>query len=758
VKPARNISGAGDCSHLPRCATIRLEEGLALILRIAFAALCAFAAVARGSAQDIAYHWRNVAVGAGGFAPGIVFSPAENGLAYLRTDMGGAYRWDDRQQSWIPLQDANAVSSYMGVESVAPDPKDPNIVYLAAGMSHWGEAAIWRSQDRGSNWTIHPTPFKMGGNEEGRGLGERLAIDPNRTSTLFFGSRHDGLWRSDDSGSTWRKVDSFPHRGLGAPERRKSHAGVSFVLFDGTDIYAAVADPAQQHLFRSRNGGQSWSAIAGGPPPEMLPAKASLDGKGNLYIAYSTSMGPNDVKGGSVWRLETASARWTEVTPGKGGEGGYMGITADRSRPGRLAVASMNRWHPSDTIWVSDDYGRSWTSLEERSVRDTNSAPWLNWGADHAEFGHWIAGLAFDPFDGKTLAYTTGATVYRTSDTMKSRLSWRPWVKGIEQTAVITMISPTGGAPLISGFGDLAGFVHDRPDAAPATMHLNPRMSNTNNLDYAGMAPNIVVRSGTNHANQGQPASLSWSEDGGRNWHALSAPAISVNGEPPQRFDLRGEAPIHVSADGAAFVVATPVTLVTRDRGRSWSAPSGLAEGARAIGDKVDPKLFYAVDYEASELLVSSDGGRSFGKVAAAGLASPFVRNGRKDREGQWPLVARPGQRGELWFLNGDRLYRSTDAGRTFAPASSPEIAIELFGLGAAAPGRKNPAVYVVARKGELRGVYRSIDGGKSWRRVNDDRHQWGLRFRAISGDPRRFGRVYVATDGRGIVYGDPAP
>ena len=48
----------------------------------------------------------------------------------------------------------------------------------------------------------------MGGNENGRGLGETLAIDPNRTSILFFGSRHDGLWRSEDSGAHWLKVAS----------------------------------------------------------------------------------------------------------------------------------------------------------------------------------------------------------------------------------------------------------------------------------------------------------------------------------------------------------------------------------------------------------------------------------------------------------------------------------------------------------------------------------------------------------------------
>ncbi|WP_262423414.1 hypothetical protein [Brevundimonas denitrificans] len=53
-------------------------------------------------------------------------------------------------------------------------------------------------------------------------------------------------------------------------------------------------------------------------------------------------------------------------------------------------------------------------------------------------------------------------------------------------------------------------------------------------------------------------------------------------------------------------------------------------------------------------------------------------------------------------------------------------------------------------------GVYRSDDAGRSWLRVNDDRHEYGRRYRAVAGDPRIPGRVYVATDGRGVVYGEP--
>ena len=41
------------------------------------------------------------------------------------------------------------------------------------------------------------------------------------------------------------------------------------------------------------------------------------------------------------------------------------------------------------------------------------------------------------------------------------------------------------------------------------------------------------------------------------------------------------------------------------------------------------------------------------------------------------------------------------------------------------------------------------------WLRINDDLHQWGWTGQTITGDPRIYGRVYIGTNGRGIIYGD---
>ena len=44
---------------------------------------------------------------------------------------------------------------------------------------------------------------------------------------------------------------------------------------------------------------------------------------------------------------------------------------------------------------------------------------------------------------------------------------------------------------------------------------------------------------------------------------------------------------------------------------------------------------------------------------------------------------------------------------------------------------------------------------GATWVLINDDQHRYGW-ISMIIGDPRTYGRVYLGTGGRGIIYGDP--
>ena len=728
--------------------------GIAGLLATAALSCASGPAGARAGRVDAApYRWTNVVVGAGGYAPNIVFSRAERGLAYLRTDMGGAYRWDVQAGAWLPLQDGNAVSSYMGIESIAADPRDPAIVYLAAGMNAGQPAAILRSTDRGTTWRVTPVPFAMGGNEAGRGLGERLAIDPNRTDILYFGSRRDGLWRSEDAGAHWAKMPGFPVVGQGGSASRTPAGGMSFVLVDGDGapsggasrrLWAGVADAGATHLYRSDDGGATWRGM---PGPALLAAKGAIDAAGNVYVGYASGIGPSDAATGAVWRYGRDGGA-QDVTPrgyvATGSVGGFLGVAAGPG--GMVAVSTIDRYVPGDSLWLSRDGGGKWDDVGKRSRRDVSATPFLLHEGGGADFGHWISGLAIDPFDARRIAYTTGATVYATSTLDDSgKVAWAPWVKGIEQTAVITLISPTGGANLVSGFGDIAGFVHRDLAVSPQPTFTNPYLSNTNTLDYAGRAPNVLVRSGSLYAERDRDATLGWSGDGGATWRPLRVPAM---GTPRRREDLVGEAGISVSADGSTMVVATPEPMATHDRGRTWQRVAGLPAATRAVADKVDPACFYAIDSAGGRVLASNDGARSFAAVPARGLPRDLTSTRPYNRETQSPLVASPLARGELWLLVDRALYRSTDGGTSFSPASSG-LSVELYGLG-------KDAVFAVGTMAGVRGIWRSRDLGATWSRIDDDAHRWGGRYRVISGDPRIAGRVYLGTDGRGLFYGDP--
>ncbi|MBT0667916.1 hypothetical protein HT136_05995 [Novosphingobium profundi] len=714
------------------------------------------------SFESVAYAWHGVRVGGGGFTPGVIFSTVEQGLAYLRSDMGGAYRWDARAQRWEPLTDGVSQGSYMGIESLAADPVDAGTVYLAAGMGWSAPAAILRSTDYGRSWRTTPVPFAMGGNEDGRGLGERLAIDPFDHQRLFFGSRHQGLWQSVDAGASWEQVVTFPRAGLGLPKApRATHGGLSFVVFDPQvkgRVFVGSADPGGARLFRSDDGGANWHAVAGGPSGDLLAVKAVVGADHVLTVTLCDAIGPNGITRGAVWRYDPAREAWSEVTPLKGANapvGGYMGVAVSAQDPETIAVSTVDRGDPVDTVWLSHDAGAHWDELWTRSVRDVSATPFLDFGAK-ANFGHWIAGLAIDPFDAGHAAYVTGATVYATNELKQGgTLHWAPWTKGIEQTAIITLVSPTGGAHLISGFGDIGGFRHDDFGVSPTAQHVNPFLSNTNTLDYAGLAPQILVRSGNTHARTVPDTSLAWSRDGAAHWQPIHVPAGKPHADGSPRPEETGNAAITVSADGANFLVETDVPQLSRDHGTRWSPIEGLPSRVRVTADKRDARRFYAIDFAKGRIVRSDDGGAHFAPVGGRGLPADLSAAHSTNREAPAPILADPGRAGHLWLNLGGDLWYSNDLGESWT-RTGQGLRIERYGLGKGADGADVPALYALGTKQGLRAIWRSLDGGASWQRINDDAHQWGLRIRVISGDPRQFGRVYIGTDGRGIVYGDP--
>lgn len=89
--------------------------------------------------------------------------------------------------------------------SIAIDRQNQNVIYMATGSYLGGDTTlangqIWKSSDQGQSWNaLNPTlangkKIRMDGNSsEYRGGGERLAVDPNNSNIIYYGSNQDGL-------------------------------------------------------------------------------------------------------------------------------------------------------------------------------------------------------------------------------------------------------------------------------------------------------------------------------------------------------------------------------------------------------------------------------------------------------------------------------------------------------------------------------------------------------------------------------------
>ncbi|MFI2634792.1 1,4-beta-glucanase [Streptomyces collinus] len=722
----------------------------AVLAGTAAAAAAASLPLTQGRAQAAAtpaqsdYHWRNAVQGGTGFISGVLFHPSVKGLAYLRTDIGGAYRWDDRRDRWIPLTDHIGWDDWnlLGVEAMAVDPAHPDRVYLALGtyaQSWAGNGAVLRSEDRGATWQRTDLTVKLGANEDGRGCGERLLVDPRDSDTLWLGTRHDGLLKSTDRGASWQAV-SFP----AAPSA--TGQGITLLVAAGRSVYAGWGDSdgTSANLYRTADGA-TWEAVPGQPAgtAARVPVRAAYDRPTReLYVTYANAPGPNGQSDGSVHKLRVGNGKWRDVTPVKPGgttaDGsadsfGYGGVAVDARRPGTLVVSTNNRWADIDTVFRSTDGGRTWTSLKDRAVFDVSETPYLNWGGNEPKFGWWIQAVALDPYDSRHVVYGTGATLYGTRDLKH----WAPQIRGVEEASVRQLISPpTGTAHLLSGSGDIGVMYHERLTASPSRgMASNPVFGTATGLSLAAAKPSYVVRAGWGDHGNG-----AWSDDGGKTWTPFEAQPDVARTAP---------GPIATNADGSvllwSFGTGNPGHRST-DNGATWSEVASFPKGAVPVPDPVDPARCYAFDTTSGTLFASTDSGRTF-TARATGLNSGDT---------EFQLAVTPGRSGHLWLsLKWNGLYRSTDGGASFSKVASCRASYTL-GFGKAAEGAPYPAVYMVGSTESVTAVYRSDDEAKTWTRINDDRHQWGWIGAAIAGDPRVHGRVYIATNGRGVQYGEP--
>ena len=428
------------------------------------AALIAFSA----STSAAAYTWDSMAIGGGGFVSAVIPSKTEQGMVYARTDVGGAYRWDKVAARWQPMTDwvNEGEVGYLGVESLAVDPKNAANVTMLAGISYFnnGKTAILRSSNYGQTFTVTDVSaqFKAPGNGMGRQNGERLAYDPGSSNILYVGTRANGLFKSTDSGASWSRMTALN------VTTTPNENGISFVVPDPHSVWNGVAQrilvgvsrfgSVGANLYVTTNGGSSFTAVSGSPSG-LMPQRAVYDNAGNFYITYANGAGPHGhwsqpepMDQGQIWKYNVGGTM-SNVTPA-GFNRAFGGISVAPGNSQRLVASTVNTYMQQGSAWgdrifVSNNGGASWTDVIARGFAvDTAGVSWI---AGHSI--HWAGSIEFDPFNGKSVWVTSGNGIFKTADIDQTTTTWRFDVKGLEETVPLNLNSVAGG-PVVSVIGD----------------------------------------------------------------------------------------------------------------------------------------------------------------------------------------------------------------------------------------------------------------------------------------------------------------
>jgi photosystem II stability/assembly factor-like uncharacterized protein len=239
---------------------------------------------------------------------------------------------------------------------------------------------VWRSKDGGT--TFKPVFDKQPVQSIGA-----VTIDPKNPKVVWVGTGEawtrnsvsigDGIYKSSDGGENWT------HMGLPESER------VAKILVDPTNtdvVYAAVpgklwSDSPDRGLYKTTNGGKSWTLVLKGPNPSTGCSMISMDRQHpkTLYAGLwdfrrkgwtfrSGGDGPDAPSASGLFKTLDGGATWTELGTGSGSglpakPWGRVAVTVAPSKP-NVVYAFIEAAPPKNGLYRSDDGGRTWKALD----------------------------------------------------------------------------------------------------------------------------------------------------------------------------------------------------------------------------------------------------------------------------------------------------------------------------------------------------------------------------------------------------------
>lgn len=777
----------------------------------------AAASAAAESQPEEDWEWKSVNLQGMGWVTGLVIQKTAPYLIYIKTDVGGAYRYDRETKVWTNLH-FNLDSDHKyeaSIESIAVDPRDSEAVYAAVNGAHGTGGEVYRSSDRGATWI--PTGLKqhdvyMGGNDALRAeLGERLAVDP-ANSTLYFASRNDGLWRKAVQGE-WTKVNGL--RAGSYCENDAGCGGLSYVAFDAASGTAGngntkvfYAGAFGQGVYKTTDGGETF-ALMSGPSQryEKQPMRAVVSPDGTLFVTTSTE----DNAQGAVWRAGRDSSALTKVLDGSQHAQvdvkKIVGIDVHPANPNIVYAQAGDSSGGNAWMYESVDGGLTWAPKQQSKVSEPEWYP--AWWSSHER-----APLVIDPVDPTTAWTTTGFSVLEIRNIQASNPKAFSNMRGIEELVGYMAKTPPmdGGFDVHVGAADTGGFsVRDR-DEVPESRLMSQRydgypmwgvnLTQLSGMDYSYQNPEHMVYTGYHQFSlwNGEPRHFfGRTRDGGRTWEEFMNPAgftelggmIAMSSTNPDNLVW---SPYDTEAMSGRAEANAVYLKYSTDGGTTWQDAEGpFADGnsydhfyergnawwsgtQNLASDKVNGNKFYFFTEKSgltAEFYMSVDGGRTWRKTYTGFEATqeqdwtapnpeqlvnyqklPFTNvKVNPVKEGDVFLIGKPAEGSAVYPLP----FRSTDSTVTdFKPLPNVQMAIDMaFGKGDL-PDQPYIYLYGKANGDEKSGVYVSKDDAKSWIRLTGDKQSFG-RTEHIEADMRYKNRVYLAMHGFGYVYGQPA-
>ncbi|MDE7282070.1 MAG: endoglucanase [Lachnospiraceae bacterium] len=703
--------------------------------------------------------------------------------------------------------------------AAALDDIHPERLYIACGVHREGAGVIAISDDCGAHFVYHKIPVLVHGNLNGRGTGYRLIVDKQNSDRLIFASQQEGLWISSDRGANWVKNHAFPEEYLTfvgqssdgsalfagcagvttkRSERLRGHS--LYVSYDGGISFDKMWQPDDGEIEGVRLAGLVAQRYA--LDEKYLYVTFSVMGRNAYVLENGYSCDGGSVIGGRVVRYPILSnnefGKGEEITPNQDSmevrqnryhEYGFSGINTAATQPGLLICSTICKEN-GDSIFRSFDYGESWEEIlhdldvGKMDFRTSYMKPCYNGG--HSPI-HWLTDLKINPFDENEAWFNTGTGVFRTGNLTGEKVVFSDWSDGIEETVHLNLYSPPAGdVYLIDILGDLGGFAFRNPDEQCDNSFDDSegnRYITCINADYSDIRPEFVVVTPRGNWTGKTKGGLIVSQDQCRTFTRLPMPFGITDklDKALHRIETpnvnSGWAAVSPDCKNIVWSVAEniqlPIDMVitSQDGGKSFvkakvydvSGEVKKQGGMKVFADRMESSIFYGFG-ECSQFYLSRDGGRTFWQREIPQFDFPQLDFSRIDCANKTEVRGECGKQGVfymalgkygLWKLHYDM---KRDDISVIKLGADGDIFYRM-GLGVIRPGgdyyKEDKAIYTVAKIDGVYGFYRSVDDGKTFVRLNEDNQMYG-EINSMEGDSRVYGRFYLGTGSRGVLYGMP--